>query len=179
MISFFTFGQGVELGFESLAGIDLAVCPFENIKLPANGNPCLILGRSRFYFYNDHTSLDTWCNQSLVAFLNKSPNLLTYLAVIKIEKTVEFSTQICPLAFQNAYVEEIFIKKMSSSFLGKNVLGFRDLTQELNQTGVNMMESLNSHIHALVMTVHNVKLDNQLLDQYVFMHVLKLHINKI
>lgn len=85
---------------------------------------------------------------------------------IKLAYSVKYSSNTCPLVFANANLEYISINGVSCSFVKINMLGFKDLSQNLD---------LNSSIKRLELQIYSEKtLSNSLLDGHVFKNLRNL-----
>jgi len=159
----------VVLILNNLKGFDCEANPFKNIKII--GYPIeyswFIIKQSNFDFYKNGSLIDrNSCNENL----SVNSFIFQRYAII-LQETNKYSSELCPFLFRNAKISVFDVKKMSSSLIKTNILGFQDIKSD------KTIKSIQSKVDYLALHFYQADLNLRLLNAMVFENINILDIN--
>jgi hypothetical protein len=157
----------------NLKGFEMNADPFKNLLLVNFNvnNKINFIHNSNFDFFIKNISLNDNCDLNLMTKYEWSNFLFKELVVTAFSKSNKYSTNICPLAFRNSYLNKLILNDISSSFLYSNEFAFTDLDlSHLN---------LNSTIFGVCLIMYHIELKNTVLNKDVYKRLIYMELNGV
>jgi len=117
---------------------------------------------STLEFFHGNMPANSNCNTSFFRPFEQS-------IYLNFHEKMEYLSNTCPLIFFNAKIEFLIINEISSTFIGKNILGFQNSDQK-------NLENLNSSIYQFIIKLYHTDVGEPLLNKYVFKDLIFLDI---
>lgn len=158
------FVKNISLCISNLKGFSMtnsfSLNEFKNGALSLNKN-------SSFDFYYTNDTKFTKFNESLCKSVYEKEIFISAFNAfsrLDLNENTRFSDDTCPIHFKNAYLDQLYISKLTST----NMLGFIKLDYS--------SDSINSTIQNLIIRDSEFSLDDTLFDQDIFKNTKKLSI---